>query len=539
MPEHRPRTSRTKVTAEEYATSRALAQGQTLSAWVREVLLATAIAAPDRSGAAGGSARAPHDSAQPPVCRARAASRRPTSAMKRLIERADDEKRRRAHEQLTRGGPWGPVMRQTWGRAETAGHVAASATRVDDGRAASLALLTARRRRSVRVPPQLDAAPAVVSRRRTSGVRSSRVSGSRARASIGCSRSSIARAVDWLWTTRSTPAPSRAGMPLPTDRCGGARGRSRGSSGRTRVSDIRPLHAFLHHWIYRDQPLTDSGARPRVEWGVACSPCGPADRDPDGPGPGAGTPPRPPIERSRTRHGAPVQSSVAGGRRRLPADARRVGAPAGSACRARSNRVTSSSWATPGPGSPPSFGRSSRSSRPAARPRSSTIPRWNTPASSTRPTAATSSSIRSMRAVPIWSPGDEWRHEAETLTLATSLFPDRHHENTFFTEAPRRIFAHLLTLRPTPEELACWLCHEEELDRRLSGTAYAAMIDRQAPAQRSGVLASLNMVADTLQLLPAERDDHAPLERRGVGRPAARAGSFSPARRKRARASCR
>jgi type IV secretory pathway TraG/TraD family ATPase VirD4 len=107
---------------------------------------------------------------------------------------------------------------------------------------------------------------------------------------------------------------------------------------------------------------------------------------------------------------------------------------------------------------------------------------------------------------PFWSPGDEWRHEAETLTLATSLFPDRHHENTFFTEGPRRIFAYLLTLRPTPEELAFWLCHEEELDRRVRGTAYAAMIDRQAPAQRSGVLASLNMVADTLQLLPSERD---------------------------------
>jgi type IV secretory pathway TraG/TraD family ATPase VirD4 len=107
---------------------------------------------------------------------------------------------------------------------------------------------------------------------------------------------------------------------------------------------------------------------------------------------------------------------------------------------------------------------------------------------------------------PFWSPGDEWRHEAETLTLATSLFPDRHHENAFFTEGPRRIFAYLLTLRPRPDELAYWLRHEGELDRRVNGTAYAAMIDRQAPAQRSGVLASLNMVADTLQLLPAERD---------------------------------
>ena len=107
---------------------------------------------------------------------------------------------------------------------------------------------------------------------------------------------------------------------------------------------------------------------------------------------------------------------------------------------------------------------------------------------------------------PYWSPGDEWRHEAETLTLATSLFPDRHHDNAFFTEGPRRIFAHLLTLRPTPEDLAYWLSHGGEIDKRVKGTAYAAMIDRQAPAQRSGVLASLNMVADTLKLLPVERE---------------------------------
>src|SRR5262245_22999767 len=44
---------------------------------------------------------------------------------------------------------------------------------------------------------------------------------------------------------------------------------------------------------------------------------------------------------------------------------------------------------------------------------------------------------------PYWSPVDELRHEAEALTLATSLFPDRVNENPFFTEGPRRIFAHL------------------------------------------------------------------------------------------------
>jgi hypothetical protein len=105
---------------------------------------------------------------------------------------------------------------------------------------------------------------------------------------------------------------------------------------------------------------------------------------------------------------------------------------------------------------------------------------------------------------PYWSPGDELGHEAEALTLATSLFPDRVNENPFFTEGPRRIFAHLLTFRPTAGELALWLCHDEELDRRVHGTPYGSIIDRQAPAQRSGVLAALNMVADTLKLLPRE-----------------------------------
>jgi hypothetical protein len=108
--------------------------------------------------------------------------------------------------------------------------------------------------------------------------------------------------------------------------------------------------------------------------------------------------------------------------------------------------------------------------------------------------------------MPYWSPGEELRHPAEALTLATSLFPDRRDENRFFIEGPRKIFAHLLTYRPTPEQMAWWMCHEEEIDRRVRGTQYAAMIDKRAPAQRSGVLASLNMVADSLKLLPSESE---------------------------------
>jgi len=108
--------------------------------------------------------------------------------------------------------------------------------------------------------------------------------------------------------------------------------------------------------------------------------------------------------------------------------------------------------------------------------------------------------------MPYWSPGDELRHPAEALTLASSLFPDRRNENPFFVEGPRKIFAHLLTYRPTPEQMAWWMCHEEEIDQRVKGTQYAAMIDKQAPAQRSGILASLNMVADSLKLLPFESE---------------------------------
>jgi hypothetical protein len=107
---------------------------------------------------------------------------------------------------------------------------------------------------------------------------------------------------------------------------------------------------------------------------------------------------------------------------------------------------------------------------------------------------------------PFWSPGDEVPHEAEALTLAASLFPDQGRENRFFVEAPRKIFAHLLNLKPTPEQLTYWMCNAAEIDQRVEGTEMRAMIDRQAAAQRSGVLGSLNMVADAFKLLPKESE---------------------------------
>jgi type IV secretory pathway TraG/TraD family ATPase VirD4 len=108
--------------------------------------------------------------------------------------------------------------------------------------------------------------------------------------------------------------------------------------------------------------------------------------------------------------------------------------------------------------------------------------------------------------MPFWTPGEELRHEAEALTLAASLFPDRHNENPFFVEGPRKIFAHLLTFHPTPEELVWWMSHPQEIDQRVQGTEYETIIDAESPPQRNGVLGSLNMVADALKLLPAENE---------------------------------
>ncbi len=107
---------------------------------------------------------------------------------------------------------------------------------------------------------------------------------------------------------------------------------------------------------------------------------------------------------------------------------------------------------------------------------------------------------------PFWAPGDEVQHEAEALTLAASLFPDQGRENRFFVDAPRKIFAHLLNLKPTPEQLTAWLANADEIDRRVKGTEMAAMIDPHGGPQRSGVLGSLNMVADAFKLLPREAD---------------------------------
>jgi type IV secretory pathway TraG/TraD family ATPase VirD4 len=110
------------------------------------------------------------------------------------------------------------------------------------------------------------------------------------------------------------------------------------------------------------------------------------------------------------------------------------------------------------------------------------------------------------RRMPFWSIGDEVRSPAEASALAVSLFPDRPNQDPFFAETPRKIFAHLLTYKPTAQQLIHWMSHPVEIDRLVAGTPYATMINPQSPDQRNGVLGSLNRVADALSLLPAENE---------------------------------
>ena len=104
---------------------------------------------------------------------------------------------------------------------------------------------------------------------------------------------------------------------------------------------------------------------------------------------------------------------------------------------------------------------------------------------------------------PYWTPASELRNPAEARTIATSLYqPTSDKKGEFFTETPQKIFAHLLKYRPSPQELVDWMSHEEEIDRRVEGTELAAMIAKGAVQQRSGVLGSLGLIADSLRLLP-------------------------------------
>ena len=111
------------------------------------------------------------------------------------------------------------------------------------------------------------------------------------------------------------------------------------------------------------------------------------------------------------------------------------------------------------------------------------------------------------RRCPYWGPSEELVRRAEARTIAASLFqPTNDKKGEFFIESPQKIFAHLLLELPSPQQLVHWMSHPEEIDRRVKDTELASLIDQAAPQQRSGVLGSLSLVADSFRLLPKKDD---------------------------------
>ena len=93
---------------------------------------------------------------------------------------------------------------------------------------------------------------------------------------------------------------------------------------------------------------------------------------------------------------------------------------------------------------------------------------------------------------PYWGPSEELRRKAEAKAIAASLYqPTSEKKGEFFTETPQKIFAHLLTYGPNPQQLVEWLSKPAEIDQRVQGTEMEAMIAKGAQQQRNGVLASL------------------------------------------------
>jgi hypothetical protein len=111
------------------------------------------------------------------------------------------------------------------------------------------------------------------------------------------------------------------------------------------------------------------------------------------------------------------------------------------------------------------------------------------------------------RRCPYWGPSEELVRRAEARTIAASLFqPTNDRKGEFFVESPQKIFAHLLLDLPTPQQLVEWMSHPEEIDKRIKDTELATLIDPSAPQQRSGVLASLSLIADSFRMLPKKED---------------------------------
>lgn len=108
---------------------------------------------------------------------------------------------------------------------------------------------------------------------------------------------------------------------------------------------------------------------------------------------------------------------------------------------------------------------------------------------------------------PYWSITDEITCSADAQALAKSFIPDRVDGKPEFWEiAPRKLLGFLLMelkrQKLSTSDLVKWIADGELLTEMVEGTALEPLISEGAAAQRSGVLATLSLVSDALNLLP-------------------------------------
>jgi type IV secretory pathway TraG/TraD family ATPase VirD4 len=108
---------------------------------------------------------------------------------------------------------------------------------------------------------------------------------------------------------------------------------------------------------------------------------------------------------------------------------------------------------------------------------------------------------------PYWPIGEECDDEAEATPIAIGLFPDEPTRQQFFLSHTRAIFSYLLaTYKPTVNELAYWMAHPEEIDKRVVGTEHQHTLTANAAPQRAGILGSLNEAGKPLRMMPTHAE---------------------------------
>ena len=109
---------------------------------------------------------------------------------------------------------------------------------------------------------------------------------------------------------------------------------------------------------------------------------------------------------------------------------------------------------------------------------------------------------------PYWPIGAEADDEAEATPIANGFFPEEPTVQKFFLNHTRAIFAYLLaSYRPTVNELAYWMAHPEEIDKRVKGTEHAHTLTANAAPQRAGILGSLNEAGKPLRMMPTHAEE--------------------------------